>query len=792
MAVPSTSKTRSKQTESTTTTTPPVSGSSKRSVEASETPQEPPAVAFTSPKRRKPNRSNSLETSNNDNNDDSTAAEGTKEKGKGRRKKVVLDLPPDYEEKESTSKKGKKKIKKRPKNRQPRGKGGAFTSTRKVAEEQVNGVEEEGNNEPEAVHAEEVQGNPSQSQASPLSRPNGSNLSDNDADEEEEEGDELSSEEEKGAGSDDEPEVVTPRIVRKLESDLESTAFTRISCKSFSPPHFNRVCNTDIDLDPHTVQPDDPSGSGPIRIGDVVELASSKTIRGKVIPTSAGYLGVVEEIRALNTDLSEVTDEDGRPIITKGGKVSRTVSKLYVKVGWLYAKKDFRDMRDDWKAFREQAQVMGPNERVKTDSTDWDVQTNLILHHRPELIYLYDDCYPAPNASGKTSAHPLDFFSTSKLEPLCTSDYAKLAFTTRMATDPPGSARKPIRSRGDQSAYYVLPYFYFGVTSTDSLPPTGRLRRPLPPSQRPPLPEELFANGSNIKDGLQEITYVRTAYSWTHQPPSEGSGDQLSEEDKRVWKKLREDKNDREPKKLWPLTFSLHSDPPKPYDPLSIQHYSRKARKWYDITDLHRLRSYRVQPEDEESGASQLSISAVNSNGNSEEEGGSQSVLARALLEDSDPSSDEEQASYNSAKNKSEVDMILKPLIEAAKSPIVRGASYGLTGNCYLVSRASWLLHYYNGAPSTSQPLLPCPEDLLSAPTPFEWIQKSQDLSLQLDMWEDGIEARTTGEGQGEGLKQAWSVDEEVVWRKIRRAEEDTIKDEDELEWLCPECHEPI
>ena len=104
-----------------------------------------------------------------------------------------------------------------------------------MTEEQVNGVEEGGNNEPEAVHAEEVQGNPSQAQASPLSRLNGSNLSDNDADEEEEEGDELSSEEEKGAGSDDEPEVVTPRIVRKLESDLESTAFTRISCKSVFP-----------------------------------------------------------------------------------------------------------------------------------------------------------------------------------------------------------------------------------------------------------------------------------------------------------------------------------------------------------------------------------------------------------------------------------------------------------------------------------------------------------------------------------------------------------------------------
>ncbi|GAA5961801.1 hypothetical protein JCM3765_004077 [Sporobolomyces pararoseus] len=761
MAKASTSKTRSKQTKSTTTT--PASGNSKRAIEVSETPEESGPAAFTSPKRRKTARSNSLETPGNNNNNDSTAAEGTTEKGKGRKKKLVFDLPPDYEEKESTSKSKKGKKKKQTKHQLDRGKNGTFAkkkkrATEQSADKQMNGAEEE-EESLEAVESEQVQDDPLRPQGSPSSRPNRSNLSDDDADEEV---DELSSEGEGEAGSDEEPEVVTPGIVSKLESDLESTAFTRISC----------------------------NGSGPIRIGDVVELASSKTVRGKVIPTSAGYLGVVEEIRALNSDLSDITDEDGNPVITKGGKVSRTVSKLYVKVGWLYSKKDFRDMRDDWKAFREQAQVMGPNERVKTDSTDWDVQTNLILHQRPELIYLYDDCYPAPNASGKTSPHPLDFFSTSKLAPLCTSDYVDLAFTTRMATDPPGSARKPIRSKGDHSAYYVVPYFYFGVTSTKSLPPTTRPRRPLPPSQRPPLPEELFANGINIKDGLQEQTYVRTAYSWTHQPPLEGSGDQLSEEDKRIWKKLRKDQNDREPKKLWPLTFSLHSDPPKPYDPLSIQHYSRKARKWYDITDLHRLKSYRVQPEEEEPEASQHSTQLATTNGGVLE--GSQSVLARALLEDSEPSSDEESAAARSSQLKSAVDSILKALVVAAKSPIVRGASYGLTGNCYLVSRATWLLHYYNGAPSTSEPLLPCPQDLISAPTPVEWEQKTSDLLFQLDMWEDGIEVRRNGEDEGEGLKQAWGVDEESVWRKIRRAEEETIKDEDELEWLCPETKEPI
>lgn len=177
-------------------------------------------------------------------------------------------------------------------------------------------------------------------------------------------------------------------------------------------------------------------------------------------------------------------------------------------------------------------------------------------------MYVFDDAYPAPNASGQTSEHPLDFFSASRLSTLCASKHAEPALTTARATDPAGSARVPIKGRGDLSAHYTIPPFYFGVTSTTSLPPTTRSRRPLAYTHRPPFREELFANGSNIKDGIQDFTYVRTAFSWELQEPIEGSGETISKAETSLWKRIRQDEEDTKPKKLWPLVGS-HSITPR-------------------------------------------------------------------------------------------------------------------------------------------------------------------------------------------------------------------------------------
>lgn len=81
-----------------------------------------------------------------------------------------------------------------------------------------------------------------------------------------------------------------------LESRIESAAFTKISCasRSSSRSDFERKLTIDSSL---TVDEADPSGSGPIKVGDVVEVARSNIEKGQERKSSAGYLGVVEEIR---------------------------------------------------------------------------------------------------------------------------------------------------------------------------------------------------------------------------------------------------------------------------------------------------------------------------------------------------------------------------------------------------------------------------------------------------------------------------------------------------------------
>jgi hypothetical protein len=46
------------------------------------------------------------------------------------------------------------------------------------------------------------------------------------------------------------------------------------------------------------------------------------------------------------------------------------------------------------------------------------------------------------------------------------------------------------------------------------------------------------------------------------------------------------------------------------------------------------------------------------------------------------------------------------------------------------------------------------------------------------------------GEGEGEGLKFAWSTDEETLWKRVRRIEK--LDEDVEMEWICPETKDAI
>ncbi|GAA6017816.1 hypothetical protein JCM11491_004632 [Sporobolomyces phaffii] len=582
---------------------------------------------------------------------------------------------------------------------------------------------------------------------------------DNDDDDGESEAGEDDEDDRDTQGDDpEEVELIGDGIIAMLESDQDSSSFKKISFAD---------------------------GSGrPICQGDVVELARSKLEGDKAYKSSAGYVGVVEEVRALNSDIDIGVNENGVP--------TKSVNKLYIKVGWFYSKYDFNAERDRWNAFQQQSANMGSNERVKSDHTDWDVQTNLVIRSGPELVYIFDDAYPAANASGQSSVHPLDFYSTPRLADLSPSPYATRAFSTLPASGPRNAPRKAIRAGTDLAIEHALPSFYFGVTSAGALPPTSRPRKSLIPHSTPPYPEELFANGANIKDGLQDTFYTRTAFSWDLQPALEGSGDVIKPSEINTWKRYKTGgKKDRAPKKLWPLTFNLHSDPPKPYDPLSIQHYSRAGRKWYDVSDLFDLQSYRLKPDEPtnasrgETAQAPASAPVALSNGPSSK----RSNVDRALLDFDDDDDDDQEDDGDSGNvdrgpphgTTSSIDRAVSRLVELAEAPIVRGGAYGLTGNAYLVARASWL-----------QP-----------PVASEWIDHTARVLDEWDDWRRRVDDRARGQGEGRGLKLAWrATDQTAWWPRVAKREtkpggiaaglDDGEDHAVEFEWVCPDTDEPI
>ncbi|GAA5913966.1 uncharacterized protein JCM6883_000135 [Sporobolomyces salmoneus] len=553
--------------------------------------------------------------------------------------------------------------------------------------------------------------------------------------------------------SETEDEAISSETEEQLKSESESKSYTKFSFE-------------------------DPSCNAPIQLGDVIEIAGSKDDRDQQYKISKGWLGVVEEIRALKGDVSNLSDPITRQPALKDGKQQKKVDELYIKVGWLYSKKDFRDLADIDEAFRLQCQVMGPNERVKSDHIDWHRQANIVRNPRPELVYLFDDCYPAPNASGQTSLHPLHFYSTPKLQELSTSPYSIPAFSTIRQSDPPESARVPIPDGGDLSTDFILPFYYFGVTSLSSLPATSRTRRSFAYTNREPFNEEKYANGLNIKDGVQEPTYVRTAFSWKERGPigdSDDDDDEVASKGKRSARKNKPRPKKKKGEKLWPLSFSLHSDPPKPYNPTSIQHYSRQSQQWWDLDDLEHSRSYRVKQEDMED--QQPAPQRVQSRADA--------VLAQALLEDDDSDSEPEPSQREPENEGSDLS---SKILNLSRSPIVRGGSYGLTGNCYLVARSEWLAHYYE---PSQPPLLPCPSDLDSAPTDTEWMEKAKEVVDVYEQWEEGVRQRQEREGEGNGLKLAWAESEETkFFRRIRR--DSGYDSEVEIEWVCPKTGEAI
>lgn len=133
--------------------------------------------------------------------------------------------------------------------------------------------------------------------------------------------------------------------------------------------------------------------------------------------------------------------------------------------------------------------------------------------------------------------------------------------------------------------------------------------------------------------------------------------------------------------------LNLHSTSSKPYTPSRSQRYSPFADKWIDTADLLSAKSYRKRPTppDDQSDMSSgdetdyESRPATSKKRKSGAGGGRKAKKGKGKGK----AVEEDEAEATT------------PLEKLAKESIVRGGSYGLIGNSYLVTRAKELVDFH-------------------------------------------------------------------------------------------------
>ncbi|BGP69251.1 hypothetical protein NBRC10513v2_002594 [Rhodotorula toruloides] len=280
-------------------------------------------------------------------------------------------------------------------------------------------------------------------------------------------------------------------------------------------------------------------------IGEIVELQR----------TSGRWLGAVEQIRALTSDLS-----------LAGGRPQATGVSL--QISWLYSREDLLGLNlpnaDAWQV---PSAIMGPSERVKTSHKDWYHHTWL-KSRNSELVYLFDDSYPAEPPNGDTSPHPLCPYRTDTLLNLTPSGYAVSALSTPTAT-----------SRHAFHSQTQVPPYFFGVSA-------------ISPFKDEERPWRLYGG----RDGVPQVPYVRTAFSFEPQIEHNSDEEEMESEVGSVAasaKKKGKGKSKRREKKVWPMQFVPHSTDDDPYNPRCVQHFSRAAGMWFNVDDLLKAKKYR-------------------------------------------------------------------------------------------------------------------------------------------------------------------------------------------------------
>ncbi|GAA5869580.1 hypothetical protein JCM3774_005485 [Rhodotorula dairenensis] len=463
--------------------------------------------------------------------------------------------------------------------------------------------------------------------------------------------------------------------------------------------HFTKLRNGDVNR-------------GPIGVGDVVKLRPSGG--------NDSWLAVVERIHAKNSTL--------KPAVGDNRNESDFVG---IQLSWLYARTDFEKLHPSNPAWKVPCKVMGPNERVKTDHTDWNHQS-MVLSRDPELCYVFDDCYPAipPNGIAPAS-HPLSLFSINGLHSLAPSIYswpALEALSKRSRTIAPITAQRKI------------PSYFFGVSAVPTIDP-------LLPRDETGGPYKKLDGG---KDGAAGIPYVRVGFAFKPLPAvrasdsdegeiegaegwTSGKGAQKEGRGKRKSSTAATAKKKDPLRKTWPLKFSEHSTSAQPYNPRYVQHYSRANATWYDVRDLKKLR--------------------VTSPG-----------ITRQRSPDAPApfSLDLEASTFNPAAATAAV--LIEKVGLLATDKLVRGGAYGLTGNAYLVTRAG---------------------DVHSRLSESEVAYDAEDLDEARTLLADAVAWREEVQRRVDGVREGQRLAKE--WRSLGDADLPPGH-----EWLCPETKEPM
>ncbi|GAA5944117.1 hypothetical protein JCM3775_003907 [Rhodotorula graminis] len=524
-----------------------------------------------------------------------------------------------------------------------------------------------------------------------------------------------------------------------------------------------------------------PAFDAPIYLGDVVEMRSDGSSNG-------GWYGCVELIRALKESVTKIRDRDP----SKAGDLPQYLStEVGLQLSWFFSKTDLEALDGEaGKACKGATVNLGPNERVKGDCLDWNWQS-MIVSKKPEIMYVFNDAYPRRAPLKYTiSWHPLAHYSTRDLRKVAPSitHFSALETPSRFPDDLP-----------------PLPDYYFGTGYPGYVPPEAAWSSTAVHAGKG---EPLGREG----DGVRQIPYVRVGFSFLRHKVQEDEAMASTAAGKKAKALGR-------PRQVNQLNFVSHSFDNVPYNPRKVQRYSRTALAWYNVDDLYAHGCLRwkyassptepapapapapppapstpkaapyppVTPQRRRPVPAAFTIEIPPPRTPSSRMPRSRAAAAVASSSwSSSPAPSRDNARYPppdpplpAPDHYADAALFDGPdtpyvaLHKLAQTNIMRGGTYGLTGNAYLVDCATVLANELRRTGDMEQ----------TAEERDELWAKALELLESADEWDAEVQRRVRGDGGAATLAPEWRSDGN---ERLRRVPGPDDGEEGEWVWSCP------